>query len=72
MATTSAPVIDQDYTIEREKSLGLVVVDMLSNVITTQRADLMARSMFVEPVKLFWKSADGKSRWYKTEWAEAL
>lgn len=72
MATTSAPVIDQDYQIEREKSLGIVVVDMLSNVITTQRADSLAQGMFASGVRLFWKSADGKSRWYKTEWAEAL
>lgn len=70
MAKKTAPVIDQDYRIEREKSLGVVIVDIIGNGISFQKADSMAQGMFAEGVKLFWKSADGKSRWYKTEWAD--
>jgi hypothetical protein len=72
MATTAAPELGTDYMIEREKSLGLVVVDILDNRITTQRADRLASGMFADGVKLFWKSADGLSRWYRTAWADDL
>ena len=73
MSKVAAPAqIDIDYKIEREKSLGLVVVDIIDNRISTQRADSLASGMFADGVKLFWKSADGLSRWYRTAWSETL
>lgn len=68
MAKATAPVLGTDYLIEREKSMGVVVVDIIDGRISTQKADSMAQGMFAEGVKLFWKSADGLSRWYKTAW----
>lgn len=73
MSKATAPAqIDIDYKIEREKSLGLVVVDIIDGRISTQRADSLASGMFADGVKLFWKSADGLSRWYRTAWADKL
>lgn len=72
MTKTASPEYGTDYRIEREKALGVVVVDIIDNRISTQRADSLASGMFADGVKLFWKSADGLSRWYRTTWAADL
>lgn len=48
----------EPYEVERDKTNGTVMVSIHNEGITTQRADLIARSMFVVPVRLFGKATN--------------
>lgn len=54
MATTE----HEPYEVERDKEHGTVMVSIWNDGITTQKADTIARSMFVVPVKLFGKATN--------------
>ncbi len=49
---------EPSYTIERDKETGTVVVSIVNDAISYQRADSLAQGMFVVPVRLESKASN--------------